>query len=120
VAHCRDFLGGCDVNMKRTLLAQITLGLIFSAAVFAPPSLAPTAAEIDQSVSTALRDLNAHNDAARALGAEAKAILVFPDIKKGAFIVGASCATHSRRATLRTGKRGGLLGSHPPHRRRGR
>jgi hypothetical protein len=65
------------------LLAQVTLGLILGAVVFAQPSLAPTAAEIDQGVSAALRDLYAHNDAARALGAKAKAVLVFPDIKKG-------------------------------------
>jgi lipid-binding SYLF domain-containing protein len=80
------------MNMKRItalLLAQVTLGLILSAAAFAQPSLAPTAAEIDQGASAALRDLYAHNDAARALGAKAKAVLVFPDIKKGAFIVGA-------------------------------
>ena len=80
------------MNMKRiaaVLLIQVTLGLILSGVVFAQPSLTPTAAEIDQSVSVALRDLYAHNDAARSLGAKAKAVLVFPDIEKGAFIVGA-------------------------------
>ncbi len=53
------------------------------------PLLAPKASEIDQNVTAALRDLYSHNEAAKALGAKAKAILVFPDIKKGAFIVGA-------------------------------
>jgi len=71
------------------LLAQVTMGFILSAVVFAQPSLSPTAAEIDQSVSAALRDLYAHNGGAKVLGAKAKAVLVFPDIKKGAFIVGA-------------------------------
>src|SRR5271163_2712996 len=71
------------------LLAQVTIGFILSAVVFAQPSLSPTAAEIDQSVSAALRDLYAHNGGAKVLGAKAKAVLVFPDIKKGAFIVGA-------------------------------
>jgi len=51
--------------------------------------IAPSASEIDQSVTAALRDLYSHNEAAKALGAKAKAVLVFPDIKKAAFIVGA-------------------------------
>ena len=84
------------------LLAQVTLGLIFSSVMFAQPSLAPTAAEMDQSVSAALRDLYAHNDAARALGAKAKAVLVFPDIKKGAFIVGAQWGYGALRKGART------------------
>ncbi len=52
-------------------------------------SLAPSAPEIDRSVTAALSSLYSHNEAARTLGAKAKAVLVFPDIKKGAFIVGA-------------------------------
>jgi hypothetical protein len=48
-------------RMAALLLAQVTLGFILSAVVFAQPSLAPTAAEIDQGVSAALRDLYAHN-----------------------------------------------------------
>ncbi len=51
--------------------------------------LAPTASEIDQSVTVALTKLYNENDAARALGSKAKGILVFPEIRKGAFVVGA-------------------------------
>ena len=51
--------------------------------------LAPSASEINQSVSNALASLYANNDQARQLGAKAKGILVFPDIKKGAFLIGA-------------------------------
>lgn len=51
--------------------------------------LAPTASEIDQSVTAALTNLYNENDAARALKAKAKGVLVFPEIRKGAFIVGA-------------------------------
>ena len=91
--------------MKRiaaVLLVQVALGLILSGVVFAQPSLTPTAAEIDQSVSAALRDLYAHNDAARSLGKKAKAVLVFPDIKKGAFIVGAQWGYGALRKGSRT------------------
>lgn len=52
-------------------------------------SLAPSASEIDQSVRVALSNLYSHNEAASALGAKAQAVLVFPDIRKGAFILGA-------------------------------
>ncbi len=66
---------------------QIVLGFALSVMAFA--QLAPSASEIDRSVTTALRELYSHNEAAKALGAKAKAVLVFPDIKKAAFIVGA-------------------------------
>jgi len=71
------------------LLVQIALALIPGGRAFAVPPLAPTAAQIDQSASVALHNLYAQNAAARALGAKARAVLVFPDIKKGAFVVGA-------------------------------
>jgi len=80
------------MNIKRLailLLSQMTLALVLKTAVFAQGPLAPTASEIDQSVTAASRDLYGQNEAARALGAKAKAVLIFPDIKKAAFIVGA-------------------------------
>jgi lipid-binding SYLF domain-containing protein len=75
--------------LAAALLAQIALALVHGGRAFAVPPLAPTADQIDQSMSAALNNLYAHNAAARALGAKARAILVFPDIKKGAFVVGA-------------------------------
>jgi lipid-binding SYLF domain-containing protein len=50
---------------------------------------AATAAEIDRSVRTGLRKLYASSPSARAVGQSAKAVLVFPSIVKGGFIVGA-------------------------------
>jgi len=78
--------------MKRitaVLVAQVILGLTLNAPVFAHVPLIPSTADIDHSVTAALKNLYGHNEAAKALGAKAKAVLVFPDIKKGAFIVGA-------------------------------
>src|ERR1700722_4177350 len=89
-------------QLTALLVAQITLGFIVAAVAFAQPSLAPTAAEIDRSVNIALKDLYAHNDAAKTLGAKAKAVLVFPDIKKGAFIVGAQWGYGALRKGGRT------------------
>jgi len=79
-----------SMKQVKALLAQIALSLAIGGAAFAQlPSLAPTAAQINREANAALRDLYSHNEAAKALGAKAKAVLVFPDIKKGAFIVGA-------------------------------
>ena len=68
-------------------ILQIALGFALSVQAFA--QLAPSASEIDRNVTAALRELYSHNEAARTLGAKAKAVLVFPDIKKAAFVVGA-------------------------------
>lgn len=68
------------------LMIPIVLGL-FSGSALA--DLAPTAAEINRDASIALNRLYEDNESARALGAKAKGVLVFPSIKKAAFIVGA-------------------------------
>ena len=76
--------------LKRLAIAavlQILLGASLSVIAFA--QLAPQRIRDRQSVTAALRELYSHNEAAKALGAKAKAVLVFPDIKKAAFIVGA-------------------------------
>lgn len=71
-------------------LAQIALISVILIATHAhAASLAPSAYQIDQSVTNALNQLYAQNEAARALGSKARAVLVFPSITKGAFIVGA-------------------------------
>ena len=81
-------------------LIQIVLGSVLSAVAFA--QLAPGASEIDRNVTAALRELYSQNEAAKALGAKAKAVLVFPDIKKAAFIVGAQYGYGALRKGART------------------
>lgn len=87
----RIFRGTMKRYILRTLfLLQAAFVMIGNPQVFAQMRpVAPTASEIDQSVTRALASLYGENDAARALGAKAKGILVFPEIRKGAFIVGA-------------------------------
>jgi lipid-binding SYLF domain-containing protein len=53
-----------------------------------PPAMAASAAEIDRDADVALTNLLDSVPAARALGAQAKGILIFPSIVKGGFIVG--------------------------------
>ena len=64
--------------------------------------LAPSASEIDQRVTSALNSLYANNPKAQELGAKAKGILVFPDIKKGAFLIGAQLGFGALRKGGRT------------------
>jgi lipid-binding SYLF domain-containing protein len=79
--------------MKRLLivvLVQIVLRVPFDSGAFAQGPLgAPSKSEIDGKVTAALNELYSQDPDAKALAAKAKAILVFPDIRKGAFIVGA-------------------------------
>ena len=72
-------------------MTQIALAICLGATGRAQESapLAPSASTIDSNVTAALNSLYAHNDKARELGAKAKGILIFPDIKKGAFLIGA-------------------------------
>ena len=82
--------------MKQIKLAMILRGaavatLLLSGCVIntgeAPTStIAP---ELDTAANTALKKLYASNPAAKALGHKARAILIFPDILKGGFMIGA-------------------------------
>ncbi len=76
-------------SLRTLVLLQVVFLFLCNAAFAQMRPLAPTASEIDQSVTAALTNLYNENDAARALGAKAKGVLVFPEIRKGAFIVGA-------------------------------
>ncbi len=94
------------VTVKRTvLIVLLQLGLSLASAVagfcqaapFAPPG-----AEIDQKVTAALDNLYAHDEEAKALGAKAKAVLVFPEIRKAAFLIGAQFGFGALRSGSRT------------------
>ena len=71
------------------LLLLVLIGSLITSANAQAGPMTPTASEIDQNSRAALRNLFRENDAAKALAAQTKAILIFPDIRKGAFIVGA-------------------------------
>ncbi len=82
-----EAIGYWSTLALRVLLIQIVLGSVFSTIGFA--QLAPSAAEIDRNVAASLRELYSSNEAAQKLKVKAKAVLVFPKIRKAAFIVGA-------------------------------
>lgn len=85
---------------------SLVLTLVLAATAFAAlrPVHAAPAAPIDQQAQAALDSLYATSPAAKALGAKAKAVLVFPDIRKAAFIIGAQTG---EGVMLRNGKASG-------------
>ena len=73
--------------MKFISLASL-LGVLAGLCLFSPvKTQAASASEIDSSARASLRQLYASNPKARALGEKAHAVLVFPSITKGGFIV---------------------------------
>jgi lipid-binding SYLF domain-containing protein len=89
--------------LKRlAIVALLQVGLGFGLPVAAFAQLAPAAADIDRNVVTALNELYSHSETAKALRPKAKAILVFPDMKKAAFIIGAQYGYGALREGTKT------------------
>ena len=76
--------------MRTLRLTSILLVLAFAAFTLMSPNPAPaaSAAEITRDAKKALEKLYKKSGSAKALGEKAKAILVFPSITKGGFMVG--------------------------------
>jgi lipid-binding SYLF domain-containing protein len=76
--------------MRKLRLTGILLVLAFAAfTLMSPnPARAGSAAEIDRDAHKALQKLYNKSGSAKALGEKAKAVLVFPSITKGGFLVG--------------------------------
>jgi lipid-binding SYLF domain-containing protein len=79
-----------DPIMRHFRLTSALLIFLFAGSTLITPNPASGAsrAEIDSGVRSALQQLYAKSPSAKALGQKAKAILVFPSIVKGGFIVG--------------------------------
>ena len=75
--------------MKRTLRATLCLILVLATAYLGMPALAQaaSASEIDRNATQALTTLYNNTPGAKALADKSKAILVFPSIVKGGFII---------------------------------
>ena len=91
-------------RLSVAVVIQVVISLGMACVLRAQSSapLAPSASEIDRKVTNALNSLYASNQKAQELGAKAKAILVFPDIKKGAFLIGAQFGFGALRKGGRT------------------
>ena len=75
--------------MKRTLFTVLSLILVLLTAHFGMPASvqAASASEIDRNATQALTTLYKNTPGAKALADKSKAILIFPSIVKGGFIV---------------------------------
>jgi lipid-binding SYLF domain-containing protein len=73
---------------SRRLVLVASIGAALAPALAPAPGWAATASELSASASAALQQLYAGSDKARELGRRARAILVFPSIKKAGFVVG--------------------------------
>jgi hypothetical protein len=82
------------------LLTQVALIICLVAPCFA--QLAPSASTIDSNVTGALNNLYAHKDSAGALGAKANAVLIFPDMNRGASLIGAQFGFGALRESGKT------------------
>ena len=89
---------------------MVFLSAIFASAslVFPDSAFAASAAEIDRDVDAALKELYVSSPAAKDLSTTAKAILVFPSIVKGGFMVGGQ---YGEGALLKGGKTVGYYNS---------
>jgi lipid-binding SYLF domain-containing protein len=72
------------------------------------PAIAATGAQIDQEVDSALKTLYATSATAKALGDKAAGVLVFPNIVKGGFVLGAQGGDG---AMIKGGKNAGYYNS---------
>lgn len=70
------------------LASALAIALAMISTLSAGPALAASASEIDRDATQALSTLYRTTPGAKALGDKAKAILIFPSIVKGGFIVG--------------------------------
>jgi lipid-binding SYLF domain-containing protein len=93
--------------MKRfdlsVILALAALGAVVLSQV--PISFAASAEQIDREAKKAIENLYAKSESARAMGEKAVAVLVFPGIVKGGFIVGGQ---YGEGALIKNGKTVGL------------
>ena len=88
-------------SSQRTYLFIIFALTCASAAALAPQVRADSAAQIDRDARSALQDLYTINPKAKSIGARAGAVLVFPSVKKGGFVV----AAHHGEGALMSGGR---------------
>jgi lipid-binding SYLF domain-containing protein len=90
--------------MKRMLPAVLATILITAVSYLSMPSssLAASRSEINREVTAALKQLYESNPTAKVIGEKAVAVLVFPSITKGGFIVGGQYGVGALRKAGKT------------------
>jgi lipid-binding SYLF domain-containing protein len=94
LVHHRSFRQTATIRgeetMRKRIRIQVTVLLLAAmvASMSTPLALAASRQELERDAARALQSLYANNSAARLLGAQAKAVLVFPSIVKAGFMFG--------------------------------
>jgi lipid-binding SYLF domain-containing protein len=96
------------VRQNGYLRATLALAAAVCSLLWLQPAFAATGAQIDLEVEAALKTLYAGSNTAKALGEKAQGVLVFPNIVKGGFVVGAQGGDG---ALLKGGKNAGYYNS---------
>ncbi len=96
------------VNQTRFVRQMLVLVLSVFSMFCLSPAIAATGAQIDQEVDSALKTLYASSATAKALGDKAAGVLVFPNIVKGGFVLGAQGGDG---ALMKGGKNAGYYNS---------
>lgn len=94
-----------EFNMTKYLCIAVAMMFVVAtgdASFAASTNKSEAAAKIDRDVDAALKNLYASSPVARSLRSKAKAILVFPSIVKGGFVVGAQAGEGALRKDGRT------------------
>ena len=76
-------------SMVTILSLTVALELLQPSCVTSARRLSPPYAQLDANATAALHSLYANTPAAKTLGNKARAILIFPDVLKGGFMIGA-------------------------------
>jgi lipid-binding SYLF domain-containing protein len=97
------------MKATRTIaIAAVALLASVIAATSPPPAAAASASELTRDAKRALEQLYAQNEGARALGKQAKAVLVFPRMIKAGFLIGGQIG---EGALLKNGRAVGFYNS---------
>ncbi len=96
--------------LKKNMFLRHMLVLVLSvySLLWLRPAIAATGSQIDQEVEAALKTLYATSATAKALGDKATGVLVFPNIVKGGFVLGAQGGDG---ALMKSGKNAGYYNS---------
>src|SRR3972149_2989199 len=103
--NLRNIKGGTNMSKYIRIVGTAVILAVAGMTLLGPdPAIAASAAQIDRDVDAALWKLYETTPAAKALAEKAKGILVFPNIVKAGFVVGAQ---YGDGALLKNGKTGG-------------
>jgi lipid-binding SYLF domain-containing protein len=90
------------IRKTKTLVTALALTIFLTGVTVSASVLVPSKAEINRDVTAALNQLYASNPVAKTISEKAVAVLVFPSITKGGFIIGGQYGVGALRKAGKT------------------